>query len=88
MRENDLLARWAGDEFVILFAEASELEARQVCDRVRAAVASFDWESIAPGLRMTVSIGLSEASSGESAEAIVSRSDRSMYLAKAAEPRP
>jgi len=87
VRENDLLARWAGDEFVILFADASEPEARQVCDRIRAAVASFDWESIAPGLRMTVSIGLSEARPGESAEAIVGRSDRSMYLAKATEPR-
>ena len=87
VRENDLLARWAGDEFVILFAEASELEARQVCDRVCEAVSGFDWESIAPGLRMSVSIGLSEASPGESAEAIVGRSDQSMYRAKVAEPR-
>ncbi|HKW83520.1 MAG TPA: GGDEF domain-containing protein, partial [Burkholderiaceae bacterium] len=86
VREGDLLARWAGDEFVILFADASELEARQVCDRVRAAVSGFDWESIAPGLRMSVSIGLSEASPGESAEAIVLRSDESMYRAKLAEP--
>ena len=86
VRENDLLARWAGDEFVILFADASEFEAPQVCDRIRAAVSSFDWESIAPGLRMSVSIGLSEASPGESAEAIVLRSDESMYRAKLAEP--
>ena len=86
VRENDLLARWAGDEFVILFADASEFEAAQVCDRIRAAVSSFDWESIAPGLRMSVSIGLSEASPGESAEAIVLRSDESMYRAKLAEP--
>jgi diguanylate cyclase (GGDEF)-like protein len=88
VRENDLLARWAGDEFVILFAEATELEARQVCDRVRDAVSGFDWESVVPGLRMTVSIGLSEASPGESAEAIVSRSDQSMYRAKLAERPP
>ena len=87
VRENDLLARWAGDEFVILFADASELEACQVCDRIREAVVGFDWESIAPGLRMTVSIGLSEASVGESAEAIVGRSDQAMYRAKLAEPR-
>jgi len=36
---------------------------------------------------MSVSIGLSEASPGESAEAIVGRSDQSMYRAKVAEPR-
>ena len=88
VRENDLLARWAGDEFVILFAEASELEAHQVCDRIRAAVSGFDWEAVAPGLRMSVSIGLSEARPGENAEAVVGRSDQSMYRAKLTEPRP
>jgi PleD family two-component response regulator len=53
---------------------------------MRAAIAAFDWESIAPGLRLSVSIGLSEARPGDSAEAVVARSDRSMYEAKAAEP--
>lgn len=82
VRGNDLLARWAGDEFVILFVDATPPEAQQVCDRVRAAVAAFDWESIAPGLRMTVSIGLSTASANDDAEAVVGRSDQAMYRAK------
>jgi len=82
VRANDLLARWAGDEFVILFADTGELDAQQVCDRIRDAVSGFDWESIAPGLHMSVSIGLSQANPGETAEAIVGRSDESMYRAK------
>ena len=84
VRGNDLLARWAGDEFVILFVDATEREAQQVCDRVRAAVAAFDWESIAPGLRMTVSIGLSAAGATDDAESVVLRSDQAMYRAKSA----
>ena len=82
VRANDLLARWAGDEFVILFADTGELDAQLVCDRIRDAVSGFDWESIAPGLHMSVSIGLSQANPGETAEAIVGRSDESMYRAK------
>ena len=49
VREQDLPARWAGDEFVILFDDATELTARQICERIKTAVATFDWHSIAPG---------------------------------------
>ena len=82
VRENDLPARWAGDEFVILFDDATELVARQICERIRVAVADFDWESVAPGLRMSVSIGLSEARPGDTAESVLHRSDESMYKIK------
>jgi diguanylate cyclase (GGDEF)-like protein len=82
VRDNDLPARWAGDEFVILFDGATEQEARQICERIRVAVAGFDWESVAPGLRLSVSIGLSEARAGDTAESVLHRSDQSMYLTK------
>ncbi|HMC15823.1 MAG TPA: GGDEF domain-containing protein, partial [Albitalea sp.] len=82
VRANDLPARWAGDEFVILFHDATEQVAGQVCDRIQAAIATFDWGSIAPGLRMSVSIGLSEARAGDTAESVLYRSDESMYQTK------
>ena len=84
VRDSDLPARWAGDEFVILFEDTREREALQVCERIQSAVAAFDWESIAPALRMTVSIGVSEARAGDTPEAVVHRSDESMYRAKPA----
>ena len=86
VRDNDLPARWAGDEFVILFDDATELVARQICERIRTAIAGFDWESIAPGLRVSVSIGLSEVRAGDTAESVLQRSDESMYGEKPAEP--
>jgi len=86
VRENDLPARWAGDEFVVLFADASEQAARPICARISAAVAAFDWESVAPGLRMSVSLGLSEARAGDTAESVLHRSDKSMYEQKPGEP--
>jgi diguanylate cyclase (GGDEF)-like protein len=82
VRGQDLTARWAGDEFVILFDETPEDQARQVCERIRTAVADFDWEAVASGLRMSVSIGLSEARADDSAESLVLRADQSMYRAK------
>ena len=86
VRDNDLPARWAGDEFVILFDDATELVAQQICERIRTAIAGFDWEAIAPGLRVSVSIGLSEVRAGDTAESVLQRSDESMYGAKPVEP--
>jgi diguanylate cyclase (GGDEF)-like protein len=82
VRGQDLTARWAGDEFVILFDDTPEEQARQVCERIQTAVAEFDWEAVASGLRMSVSIGLSEARADDNAESLVLRADQSMYRAK------
>ncbi len=82
VRENDLPARWAGDEFVILFGDTTEALAEQLGERLRMSVAAFDWESIAPGLRVTISVGLSRARQGDTAESVLHRSDESMYLSK------
>lgn len=82
LRDRDMLARWAGDEFVVLFDGAPESVARQICERLRIAVQTFDWDSIAPGLTLTVSLGLSEAHVGDDVETVLHRSDLSMYGSK------
>jgi diguanylate cyclase (GGDEF)-like protein len=82
VRERDLLARQAGDEFVVLFREATRFEAQDICGRIQAAIAAFDWEVVAPGLRMSVSIGVSEIRAGDTVEAVLKRSDAAMYASK------
>jgi len=82
VRGNDLAARLAGDEFVVLFTNAVVDEAAEICERIRGAVADFDWNSIARGLRVSVTIGVSEAQPGDTVETIMHRSDKSMYNAK------
>ena len=82
VREHDLTARWAGDEFVILFADAEENVAHQACGRMHRAIAAFDWEAIAPGLSVSVSIGLSQAGLGDTIDDLLERSDDRMYASK------
>jgi diguanylate cyclase (GGDEF)-like protein len=82
VREHDLAARWAGDEFVILFADAEEHIARQACGRMHTAIAAFDWELIAAGLAVSVSIGLSQAGAGDTLDELLERSDERMYESK------
>ena len=82
VRENDLTARLAGDEFVVLFREATPSMAADICARIQTAVVAFDWSLIAPGLRMSVTIGLGQIAPGETAEDLMHRCDQAMYGGK------
>ncbi|MDB6001158.1 MAG: hypothetical protein JWP52_2857 [Rhizobacter sp.] len=82
VRESDLPARLGGDEFVILFQRSPLETARQVCERVHAAVSRLRWDHLSPQLRVSVSIGLSEALPEDTPTALLKRSDAAMFRAK------
>lgn len=84
VRAGDFVARMAGDEFVVLFDSATLTEAQHICTRMKAAVQAHDWDAIAPGLRVSISVGLEQAKAGESMHALLQRSDGQMYADKRA----
>lgn len=83
VRERDLAARLAGDEFILLFSDADAAMSGEIVARIQYAVSAFNWNAIAPGLDVSLSIGLSQAVAGDTVETIVHRSDKSMYTEKA-----
>lgn len=84
VRQDDLVVRLAGDEFVILFQRTEETIARACCERVKAAVRAADWDVVARGLEVSISIGVHQASPGESLASLLERSDAGMYRDKTA----
>ena len=82
VREDDMAARLAGDEFVIVFKHAELAVAQQVCARIANAVRAFDWPSIAAGLFCSISVGVAAAVPGDTVESLTHRSDTAMYLQK------
>lgn len=82
VRSEDFVARLAGDEFVVLFGNQPLATAQQACDRMKAAVQAHDWPAIAPGLQVSISIGLEQARPGESMQDLLLRSDGQMYADK------
>ena len=79
-RRTDLAARFGGDEFAIVFADASLDDARSVCERIRSVVERHADDGAPP---VTISIGLAEAVAGDSAEMVLKRADAALYRAKA-----
>ena len=82
VREDDMAARLAGDEFVIVFKNAELRIAQQVCARIQQAVQSFDWSTIARGLHSSISVGVAAAEHGDSVASLTHRSDSAMYQEK------
>lgn len=80
VRQTDLVARFGGEEFVIVFPEADLREAHQCCEDIRDAVARYDWSKVDCPSRVTISIGLADR--GDSAEELLANADRQLYAAK------
>ncbi|MFC4638389.1 sensor domain-containing diguanylate cyclase [Deinococcus hohokamensis] len=84
IRDTDSLARIGGEEFLLLFPDLDAQEALGVCERVTQRVAQLSWPELAPGLRVTVSIGVADVLGTETASDTLRRADQAMYRAKAA----
>ncbi len=82
VREADSLARWGGEEFLILFPQASLAEAQLALQRLQDRLQVV---SICPGLnqlRLSFSAGLVEYVHGERIEQTLDRADQALYIAK------
>jgi diguanylate cyclase (GGDEF)-like protein len=83
LRPHDLLARYAGDEFLLMLPECDIDEATALADRLRQAVVTAgDDPSHDPLPPMTVSIGVATARLSDSLPALIGLADSALYRAK------
>jgi diguanylate cyclase (GGDEF)-like protein len=89
-RPRDVAARLGGEEFVVLYDVHADItadihaDAESAAQRLRRSVESFDWELVAPGLRVTVSIGLAGAAEVADGSDLLALADQRLYAAKRA----
>ncbi|MEN9314728.1 MAG: hypothetical protein RIS35_1121 [Pseudomonadota bacterium] len=79
LRAEDTLARWGGEEFIVLLPRCNAEEAIRVAEKLRACIARHDFDPVG---RVTCSFGIAQQSPGESLDAWVRRADEALYLAK------
>jgi diguanylate cyclase len=82
-RKSDSVARYGGDEFVMMLPETTLRGAEEASRRIRAKLEAVSFERV-PDLHCTVSLGAAEASAQMDADAWVRQADDALYRAKLA----
>lgn len=85
VRDNDLAARYGGEELIAVLPGANLQACRQIAERIRDAVAERRIRRRSTGeeiAAISISVGVAEFRPGESTESLIERCDRALYLAK------
>lgn len=83
-RKVDTVARWGGEEYLVLLPETGPGEALQTAQRIRAAVEAGSVEVDGHQLGATISIGTATITGSESIDRMLQRADEALYGAKSA----
>ncbi|MGH3728106.1 MAG: diguanylate cyclase [Micromonosporaceae bacterium] len=82
LRRRDFLARYGGDEFVVILPSATLDEATLIGRRIATAIRAEDWESLVPGVPVSASVGWSELDPTTGLIGAFRKADRAMLDAK------
>ena len=82
IRQGDVLARWGGEEFVLLLRDVEPELATMAVERLRTALSEHAVDVEGACVRVTVSVGVAPHITGESAERTLARADAALYAAK------
>ncbi|WP_372987855.1 GGDEF domain-containing protein [Marinobacter sp.] len=83
-RKVDTVARWGGEEYLVLLPETGADEALQTAQRIRAGVEAGSVEVDGHRLGATISIGTATIAGSESIDRLLQRADEALYGAKSA----
>jgi diguanylate cyclase (GGDEF)-like protein len=83
LRNTDIIARWGGEEFLMLLPEGNPPGDPNVgVERLRGALAVAQASAQAPHLRIAFSTGMTRYIEGEAIDDMIERADRALYEAK------
>jgi len=81
LRGNDMVARWGGEEFIVLLRDCTLPDSLRLAENIRAAIAQVPFGTLGS---LTVSIGAAEVRANEDLASWLGRADQALYRAKRA----
>ncbi len=84
LRGSDILGRYGGEEFLIIFPYTSVENTQTICERFRKMIAEHPFIYNDIQIRLTISVGISGFNETMTSETWIERADRAMYQAKKA----
>jgi diguanylate cyclase (GGDEF)-like protein len=83
LREVDILARWGGEEFLLLCPASTDIHAITGLNRLRTLLQNSSLLPELPALKVTFSAGVAHYMDGEAIKETIARADKALYQAKA-----
>jgi two-component system, sensor histidine kinase LadS len=83
-RGSDVVARWGGEEFVVILPDTTEEQAHIFAERTRLAVEATVLNHRGHRVLLTISLGIAQRIEETSIEELIARADEQLYAAKAA----
>jgi diguanylate cyclase (GGDEF)-like protein len=84
LRGGDVMARWGGEEFLLMLPDTSIEAAQQCLERLRERLRASPFDEVAPGLQLTFSAGVTGCLGQGDVDSAIERADQAMYRAKQA----
>jgi diguanylate cyclase (GGDEF)-like protein len=81
VRNNDIVARWGGEEFMVLLKDCHLEQAQQIAEKIRHNIERHDF-CLGKPKTITVSLGVSIFKMNESTHSFFTRTDQALYRAK------
>ncbi len=88
VRGSDAVIRYGGDEFLMILANTSAVDAQRVVERIRAYVSDWNKAGHLQNFQVSLSIGLAEWADGKTLDEILDAADQEMYASKHASEEP
>ncbi len=82
VRETDFVARFGGEEFVLLLPETELESAMLAADKLREKIGATEFHHRGVRVPVTISCGVAQFREGDNAEAVFARADAALYAAK------
>jgi diguanylate cyclase len=82
LRAGDVIARWGGEEFLVMMPGADIAQGLSGLDRIRTGLRASPLDDIEPGLVVSFSAGIALCGDEAALERAIERADAAMYLAK------
>lgn len=83
LRQQDIISRWGGEEFMLVFPETDLTHAEHIGERLRSAISSYSWGTdLGHQIQVNVSIGISQHKQEEKFTRLLKRADTALYISK------
>ena len=79
LRQSDIIARWGGEEFVLMLDSVDRESAQKVAEKIRKTIANYKDDKLP---HFTISIGIVQGNEEETLDELVKKADSALYEAK------